>query len=117
MATNAHKRVDEHLKQQIITTCGDANVLWGTKHIDPALCIYVGAYLMCIDNKHLNKWCRMGGMQTHQQNWNHCIVRSTNTSIEMCPGITTKDKYNKYTTSSTGSSNLENKIVNRFEGS
>jgi hypothetical protein len=53
VATNAHKRVDEHLKQRIITTCGDANVLWGTKHIDPALCIYVGAYLMCIDNKHL----------------------------------------------------------------
>jgi hypothetical protein len=25
----------------------------GTKHIDPALCIYLGAYLMCIDNKHL----------------------------------------------------------------
>ncbi len=26
---------------------------WGTKHIDPAMCIYVGAYLICIDNKHL----------------------------------------------------------------
>ncbi len=50
VATNAHKRVDEHLRQQIITTCGDADVLWGTKHIDPALCIDVGAYLMCIDN-------------------------------------------------------------------
>jgi hypothetical protein len=53
VATNAHKRVDEHLRQQIITTCGDADALWGTKQIDPALCIYVGAYLMCIDNKHL----------------------------------------------------------------
>ena len=26
----------------------------GTKHIDPALCIYIGAHLICIDNKHLN---------------------------------------------------------------
>jgi hypothetical protein len=25
----------------------------GTKHIDPALCIYIGAHLICIDNKHL----------------------------------------------------------------
>ncbi len=25
----------------------------GSKHIDPALCIYIGAYLICIDNKHL----------------------------------------------------------------
>jgi len=25
----------------------------GTKHIDPALCLYVGALIMCIDNKHL----------------------------------------------------------------
>ncbi len=25
----------------------------GTKHIDPALCIYVGSHLICIDNKHL----------------------------------------------------------------
>ncbi len=25
----------------------------GTKHIDPSLCLYLGVYLMCIDNKHL----------------------------------------------------------------
>jgi hypothetical protein len=25
----------------------------GTKHIDAALCIYNGAHLICIDNKHL----------------------------------------------------------------
>jgi hypothetical protein len=25
----------------------------GTKHIDPSLCLYVGAHLICIDNKHL----------------------------------------------------------------
>ena len=27
--------------------------MFGTKHIDPALCLYVGAIVMCIDNKHL----------------------------------------------------------------
>jgi hypothetical protein len=27
--------------------------MMGTKHIDPALCIYIGAYLICTDNKHL----------------------------------------------------------------
>ncbi len=26
----------------------------GTKHIDPALCIYIGVHLICIDNKHSN---------------------------------------------------------------
>ena len=25
----------------------------GTKHIDPALCIYIGGSLICIDNKHM----------------------------------------------------------------
>jgi hypothetical protein len=53
VATNAHKKFDEHLRQRITITCGDADVTWGTKHIDPALCIYAGAYLICIDNKHL----------------------------------------------------------------
>jgi hypothetical protein len=28
--------------------------MMGRKHIDPALCIYIGAYLICIDNKHLS---------------------------------------------------------------
>jgi hypothetical protein len=27
--------------------------MMGSKHIDPALCIYIGAFLICIDNKHL----------------------------------------------------------------
>jgi hypothetical protein len=50
-AKNAHQKIDKHLREQIITTCGDANVMVGTKHIDPLLCIYIGAYLICIDNK------------------------------------------------------------------
>jgi hypothetical protein len=27
--------------------------MMGTKHIDQLLCLYLGAYLMCIDNKYL----------------------------------------------------------------
>ncbi len=60
VATNTHKKIDEYLRQRIITTCGDADVTWGTKHIDPALCIYVGAYLICIDNKHLKDKVAIG---------------------------------------------------------
>ncbi len=52
-AKYAHQKIDKHLRQRITTTCGDANVMVGTKHIDPALCIYIGAHLICIDNKHL----------------------------------------------------------------
>jgi hypothetical protein len=46
-------KIDRHLKNRILTTCGDADVMSGTKHIDPALCIYIGASLICIDNKHM----------------------------------------------------------------
>ena len=49
----SNRKIDSHLRQRIITTCGDANAMFGTKHIDPALCLYVGAIVMCIDNKHL----------------------------------------------------------------
>jgi hypothetical protein len=53
VAKRTHRKVKEHLRHRIITTCGDADVMAGTKHIDPALCLYVGAHLICIDNKHL----------------------------------------------------------------
>jgi hypothetical protein len=53
MSNTKWQRINRHLKHQIITSCGDANVMMGSKHIDPALCIYIGAYLICIDNKHL----------------------------------------------------------------
>ncbi len=52
-AKNLNQKVDKHLHHCIITACGDANAMMGTKHIDPSLCLYLGAYLMCIDNKHL----------------------------------------------------------------
>ncbi len=65
------QKINRHLKHRIITSCGDAHVMMGSKHIDPALCIYIGAYLICINNKHLrNKvprgngtLCRVLGVQ------------------------------------------------------
>jgi hypothetical protein len=46
----------------------------GTKHIDPALSIYIGAYLICIANKHLKDkvprgngtTCRVIGIKLEQ---------------------------------------------------
>ena len=52
ISNTARQRIDRHLRHRIITSCRDANVMMGSKHIDPALCIYIGAYLICIDNKH-----------------------------------------------------------------
>ncbi len=53
VAKRTHRKIKEHLRHRIITTCRDADVMAGTKHIGPAVCLYVGAYLICIDNKHL----------------------------------------------------------------
>ena len=52
-SNNMNQKVDRHLGHRIITSCGDANTMIGTKHIKPALCLYLGAYFICIDNKHL----------------------------------------------------------------
>jgi hypothetical protein len=52
-AKNAHQKIKEHLRNRIIKTCRDVDVMAGTKHIDPPLCIYVGPHLIYIDNKHL----------------------------------------------------------------
>ncbi len=53
-AKNSNQKNDKHLRHWNITTYGDANAMMGTKHIDWLLFLYLGAYLMCIDNKHLN---------------------------------------------------------------
>ncbi len=52
-AKNSDQEKDKHLWHRVITTCGDANAMISTKHMDPPLCLYLDAYLMCIDNKHL----------------------------------------------------------------
>lgn len=46
--TQRHMTIDNVLRHQIITTCGDNDVKWGRKLVDPALCLYVGSYLMCV---------------------------------------------------------------------
>jgi hypothetical protein len=53
VSKNPQQGIDRHLRNCIITSCGDADVIMGTKHIDPSLCVYIGTYLICIDNKHL----------------------------------------------------------------
>ena len=74
--SNTTRQQIGHLRYRIITSCGDANVMMGSKHIDidPALCIYIGAYLICIDNNHLRDkvpWgngtlCRVLGVQMEE---------------------------------------------------
>jgi hypothetical protein len=45
ISNTTQQRIDRHLRNCIITSCGDANVMMGSKHIDPDLCIY-----RCIPN-------------------------------------------------------------------
>ncbi len=52
-AKTAHQKIKKNLRHRIITICRDADVMARTKHIDLTLGIYVGAHLICIDNKHL----------------------------------------------------------------
>ncbi len=75
VAKRTHWKIKEHLRHRIITTCGDADVMAGTKHIDPALCLYVGAHLICIHNKLLKDnvsrgngtICRVIGIKLKEQ--------------------------------------------------
>ena len=41
------KRINSALRLQIFTTCGDANIKYYNKGVDPAICLYDGAYLLC----------------------------------------------------------------------
>jgi hypothetical protein len=87
IAKRAHRKIKEHLRHRIITTCGYADVMAGTKHIDPALCTYVGSHLICIDNKHLKDKvprgngtiCRMIGIklkeEPHSYKWKNYYGR------------------------------------------
>jgi len=57
MSKKTTQKIDNVLRHRILTSCGGANVKVGkSKKIDPALCLYVGAYLICvIDNKYLTE--------------------------------------------------------------
>ncbi len=45
-AKNSNQKIDKHLCHWIITNCGDANAMMGTKHIDLLLCLNVKRYLI-----------------------------------------------------------------------
>ena len=60
-SSRSKTNINRMLRHRIITTCGDDNVKAGTKHIDPALCLYVGAFLICIiSNASLKEKVRRG---------------------------------------------------------
>ena len=83
----SNRKIDSHLLHRIITTCGDANAMFGTKHIDPALCLYKGAIVMCIDNKHLKNEVPRG---------NGTICRVINFKIKQnAPSYKCKNYYGK----------------------
>jgi hypothetical protein len=82
LSKRSKQKVDNVLRHRIMTSCGDAQVKVGTKKIDPALCLYVGAYVICvIDNTHLKDrvprgngtLCRVSSMKLkdsgHQRQW------------------------------------------------
>ena len=49
-------KLDNFWRHRILSTCGDAGVLRGTKHVDPALCLYYGAKFICVmDNSSLSE--------------------------------------------------------------
>lgn len=57
LSKRSKQKIDNVIRHRIITTCGDHYVRVGqSKKIDPALCLYVGAYLICvIENKYLTE--------------------------------------------------------------
>ena len=69
-------RVDRALMLRTLTACGDAHVVQGTRHIDPALSLYVGGHLICpIFNKHLQDKVPKG-------NGMHCRVTAVKLKAE-----------------------------------
>jgi hypothetical protein len=77
VAKNVHQKIMEHLRNRIVTTCRDTDVMAGTKHIDPALCIYVGAHLICINNKHFEDKVPRGKWYNMQSDWYQTLGRTT----------------------------------------
>ncbi len=56
LSKQSKTKINQVLRHRILTTCGDAMVEVGTRHIDPALCLYIGAYLICvISNQNLRE--------------------------------------------------------------
>ncbi len=61
----------------------------GTKNINPALCIHVGAHLICIDNKHMKDKdprgngtiCRVIGIKLKEQPQSYRLVWAKKVSL------------------------------------
>jgi hypothetical protein len=81
VSKRSRQKIDRHLKNRTLTSCSDADVMSGTKHIDPALCLYIGAYLICIDNKHMKDrvprgnrtLCRVVGVKLRENAPSHTV--------------------------------------------
>ncbi len=81
VSTKSCQKIDRHLKNRILTSCGDADVMSDTKHIDPTLCLYIGASLICIDNKHMKDrvprgnrtLCRVLGVKLRENALSHRV--------------------------------------------
>jgi hypothetical protein len=66
--------------------------MMGSIHIDPALCIYIGAYLICIDNKHLRDkvprgngtLCQVLGVQLKENAQSHKVTNGRITMGRKC---------------------------------
>jgi hypothetical protein len=87
VSKKSQQRIDRHLRNCMITSCGDADVMMGTKHIDLALCVYIGTYLICIDIKHLNDNIPRG---------NGTLCRMLSVKLrENAPSYTWKNYYGK----------------------
>jgi len=83
------------LRHRILTTCGDAKVLTSSKrHVDPALCLYVGAHVLCIiDNENLaskvprgnGTLCRVIGIKLKDNalscRWKNYYNKKVNTAL------------------------------------
>ena len=90
-----HQRIGGALRHRILTTCGDAKVLTGSKrHVDPALCLYVGAHVLCIiDNENLSSkvprgngtLCRVIGIKlkdnAQSYRWKNYYNKKVNTAL------------------------------------
>ncbi len=60
-SSRSKTKINSMLRHRIITTCGDDNAKSGTRHVDPALCLYIGAFVICvISNQSLNEKVRRG---------------------------------------------------------
>jgi hypothetical protein len=63
ISNKTQQRINRHLRHCIITSIGDAHVMMGSKHIDPALCIYIGAYLIYVLAISIRETKFLGGME------------------------------------------------------